>query len=48
MVLNQVEPDGKWNLVAYYSKKFSHVELNYDMHNKEMVIIDDCFEEWRH
>ena len=47
-VLNQLEPDGKWHAVASYSKKFSDAELNYDIHDKEMVEIVDCFKEWRH
>ena len=44
-VLNQL---GKWHPVAFYSKKFSDAELNYDIHDKEMVVIVDCFKEWRH
>ena len=47
-VLNQLEPDGKWHPIAFYSKKFSDAELNYDVHDKEMVVIVDCFKEWRH
>ena len=47
-VLNQLEPDGKWHAVAYYSKKFSDAELNYDIHDKGMVVIVDCFKEWRY
>ena len=33
---------------SLYSKKFSLAEFNYDMHDKEMVVIVDCFKEWRH
>ena len=33
--------------VAYKSKKFSGPELNYDVHNKELLAIVDAFEEWR-
>ena len=47
-VLSQKEPDGKWHPIAFYSKKFSPAELNYDIHDKEMVVIVDCFKEWRH
>ena len=47
-VLNQLEPDGKWHPVAFYSKKFSDAELNYDIHDKEMDIIVACFKQWRH
>ena len=47
-VLNQSEPDGNWQSVTLYNKKFSHCEFNYDIHDKEMVLIVDCFKEWRH
>ena len=48
-VLSQYEDsDKKWHPVAFYSKKFSPAELNYDIHDKEMVVIVDCFKEWRH
>jgi len=43
-----MEPDGRLHLVAFYSKKFSDVELNYYIHDKEMVVIVDCFQGWRH
>ena len=42
-VLSQYEDlDKKWHPVAFYSKKFSPAELNYDIHDKEMVVIVDC------
>ena len=48
-VLSQYEDsDKKWDPVAFYSKKFSPAELNYDILNKEMVVIVACFKEWRH
>ena len=47
-VLNQLEPDGKWHPVGFDSKKFSDTELNYDFHDKEMVVIVAWFKEWRH
>ena len=47
-VLNQLEPNDKWHPVACYSKKFSDAELNSYIHDKEMVLIEDCFKEWRH
>ena len=33
--------------VAYRSKKFSSLELNYDVHDKELLAIVDAFEEWQ-
>ena len=48
-VLSQYEnSDKKWHPVAFYSKKFSPAELNYDIDDKEMIVIVDCFKEWRH
>ena len=47
-ILSQHEPDKKWHPVAFYSKKFLPAEVNYDVHDKEMVVIVDCFKEWRH
>ena len=47
-VLSQLEPDGRWHPIAFYSQKFCLAELNYDIHDKEMVVIVDCFKEWRH
>jgi hypothetical protein len=34
--------------LAYYNKQFLPAELNYDVHDKEMVVIVNCFKEWRH
>ena len=34
--------------VTFYSKKFSPAELNYDVHDKEIVVIVDCMHEWYH
>ena len=33
--------------VAYRSRKFSGQELNYDVHDKELLAIVNAFEEWR-
>jgi len=40
--------DGKWHLIAFYSKSLSSVEQNYEIHNKEMLAIIRVLEEWRH
>ena len=44
-ILSQVEPDGKWHPLAFYLKKFSPVEINYDIHDKEMSAIVDSFKQ---
>jgi transposase InsO family protein len=42
--------DGKQRLhpVAFHSQKFSPAELNYDIHDKEMLSIVQCFRKWGH
>ena len=34
--------------MAFYLKKFSLVEINYDIHDKEMSAIVDSFKQWEH
>ena len=31
--------------VAFHSRKFSPTELNYDIYNKELLAIVDCFKQ---
>src|SRR5947199_8159998 len=47
-VLSQLEPDKKWHPLAFYSKKFTPAEINYDIHDKEMSAIVDSFKQWEH
>src|SRR6266702_5016081 len=39
--------DGIWHLVAYYSRKMTPLELNYDIYDKELLGIITAFKEWR-
>lgn len=45
-VLTQ-EHDGKRHPVAYFSKKMSPAEQNYDIHDKELLAIVAAFKHWR-
>jgi len=47
-ILFQYKPDRRWHPPSYYNKRFLPAELNYDVHDKEMVVIVNCFQEWRH
>ena len=45
VVLSQLEPDKKWHPLAFYSKKFTLAEINYDIHDKEMSAIVNSFKQ---
>lgn len=47
-VLSQMGNDNKLHPVAFYSRKFSAAEINYEIHDKELLAIVDSFQEWRH
>jgi hypothetical protein len=40
--------DEKWHLFTFLSKSLSSVEHNYEIHDKEMLVIIRSMEEWRH
>ena len=42
------ENGGKWYPIAFFSKSFSPVEWNYEIHDKEMLAIINALEEWQH
>ena len=46
-VLSQQGTDGIVRLVAYYSRKHSSQECNYEIYNKELLAVVRAFEEWR-
>jgi len=45
--LGQLDEQKKLRLVAYYSRKLSPAELNYDIHDKELLAIVVAMEQWR-
>jgi len=38
----------KLHPVVFYSRKFSTVEINYEIYNKKLLAIVDSCQEWRH
>ena len=46
-VLLQYNKDGKLRLVAFLSRKLAPAESNYEIYNKELLIIIKCFKQWR-
>ncbi|PSK33408.1 hypothetical protein B9Z65_8922 [Elsinoe australis] len=41
------DPKGARKPIAYYSRKMTGPELNYDIHDKELLAIVEAFREWR-
>ncbi|SYW79554.1 uncharacterized protein UHO2_04197 [Ustilago hordei] len=46
-VLKQ-EHEGQWHPVAFYSRKMSSAEKNYEIHDKELLAVVVCLTQWRH
>ncbi|KAJ1603135.1 hypothetical protein NDA14_003895 [Ustilago hordei] len=46
-VLKQ-EHEGQWHPVAFYSRKMSSAEKNYEIHDKELLAVVACLTQWRH
>jgi len=46
-VLSQKDDEGKLHPVAFHSRKLMPAEINYEIHDKELLAIVDCFERWR-
>jgi len=47
-VLSQVPDDGRLHPVAFHSRMFKPAEINYDIHDKEMLAIVAALKEWEH
>jgi hypothetical protein len=45
--LSQIDQQGRLRPVAYFSKKLSPAECNYEIHDKELLAIIRAMEEWR-
>ncbi|RAL58209.1 hypothetical protein DID88_002312 [Monilinia fructigena] len=46
-VLSQPGQNEKYQPIAFYSRKLSPAELNYEIYDKELLAIVDAFREWR-
>src|SRR5882724_700766 len=40
--------NGELHPIAFHSRTFSAQELNYDVHDKELLVIFEAFKRWRH
>ena len=47
-ILSIQEANGDIHPIAFHSRTFSATELNYDVHDKELLAIFDAFKIWRH
>ncbi len=47
-MLSQLGEKNLLHLVDFHSRKFSLVEINYEICDKELLTIIDAFEEWCH
>jgi transposase InsO family protein len=47
-VLSQADTDGHLRPVAFHSRALRDAELNYTVHDKELLAIIDAFKTWRH
>ena len=46
-ILSQRDEEGKLHPVAFHSRKFQPAEINYEIHDKELLAIVDAFKHWR-
>jgi len=46
--LEQLCEDNHWHPIAFESRKFVPAELNYPVHEKELLAIVHCLKAWRH
>ena len=47
-ILSQPGEDGHLHPIAFHSRKFNVVEINYEAHDKELLAVVDSFAQWRH
>ena len=47
-ILSMECEDGKWRLVVFLSKSLNETKRNYEIHDKEMLVVIRGLENWRH
>ena len=47
-ILSTRTSDGDLHPIAFHSRTFTAPELNYDVHDKELLAIFEAFQHWRH
>jgi hypothetical protein len=46
-ILSQKDDEGRLHPIAFHSRKFQPAEINYEVHDKELLAIIDSFKVWR-
>jgi len=46
-ILSQRDSENRLHPVAFHSRKFTPAEINYEIHDKELLAIVDAFKHWR-
>jgi len=46
-ILSQRDEKGRLHPVAFHSQNFQPAEINYEIHDKELLAIIDVFKHWR-
>ena len=46
-VLSQKDEENRLRPVAFHSRKFQPAEINYEIHDKELLAVVDAFKHWR-
>ena len=47
-ILSAYDTEGALHPIAFHSHTFTSLELNYNVHNKELSAIFEAFKQWRH
>jgi len=47
VVLSQRDEENRLHPVAFHSRKFQPAEINYEIHDKELLVVVDAFKHWR-
>ena len=46
-VISQKDSENRLHPIAFYSRKLQAAELNYEVHDKELLAIIEAFKQWR-
>ena len=45
-VLSQRDDENRLHPIAFHSRKFTSAEINYEIHDKELLAVVDSFKHW--